>query len=110
MRTHGKRICFGYGTFFPHTFTEQRAVLESFPGGESIALLQHWGVRYVLVGSRSYGEAWPQLGEGLSVNSRLRHVLTLDDLPIYEGDRVLHSLPGSERAFTVDRIYVYEVL
>ena len=110
MRTHGKRICFGYGTFFPHTFTEQRAVLESFPGGESIALLQHWGVRYVLVGSRSYGEAWPQLWEDLSANSSLRHVLTLDDLPIYEGDRVLHSLPGSERAFTVDRIYLYEVL
>ena len=100
MRTHGKKISFGYGTFFPRAFNAQRAVLESFPDGESIALLRRWEVRYVLVGSRSYGAAWPEV----------ERVLTLDDEPIYEGDRLLHLLPGTEQAFIVDRIYVYEVL
>ncbi len=110
MRTHGKKISFGYGTFFPRAFNEQREVLESFPDKESIALLKTWGVRYVLVGARSYGAAWPQLEKDLSAASGLRHALTLDDLPIYVGDRLLHFLPGTERAFIVDRTYVYEVL
>ena len=110
MRTHGKKIAFGYGTFFPRAFNEQRAVLESFPSRESIALLKDWDVRYVLLGSRSYGQAWPQVEKDLSVVSSLRHVLTLDDIPIYEGDRLLRLLPGREPAFVVDRIYVYEVL
>ncbi|UCC76316.1 MAG: hypothetical protein JSW37_12510, partial [Anaerolineales bacterium] len=110
MRTHGKRITFGYGTFFPRAFTEQRPVLEGFPSDESIALLKNWEVRYVLVGSSSYGSAWPQIKNSLSESSGLRHVLTMDDLPIYEGDRLLHLLPGTESAFVVDRIHVYEVL
>ena len=78
--------------------------------GESIALLKSWGVRYILVGARNYGEAWPQVEKGLSVALGLRYVLTMDDLPIYEGDRLLHLLLGTERAFIVDRIHVYEVL
>jgi hypothetical protein len=110
MRVHGKKIAFGYGTFFPRAFNEQRAVLESFPSRESIALLKDWDVRYVLLGSRSYGQAWPQVEKDLSVLSSLRHVLTLEDIPIYEGDRLLRLLPGTERAFVVDRIHVYEVL
>ncbi len=107
---HSKKISFGYGTFFPRAFNEQRTMLESFPSRESIALLKSWGVRYVLMGARSYGSAWPQLEQALSATTGLRHVLTLDDLPIYEGDRLLRLLPGTERAFLVDRIHVFEVL
>jgi len=110
MRTHGRRITFGYGTFFPRAFAEQRPVLEGFPSDESIALLKDWEVRYVLVGSRSYGSVWPQIKNGLSESSGLRHVLTMEDPPIYEGDRLLHLLPGTESAFVVDRIHIYEVL
>lgn len=110
MRTHGKSIVTGYGTFFPHGFNEQRVVLESFPEGGSIALLREWDVRYVLVGARSYEEEWPQVAVSLLGISSLRHVITLDDLPSFEGDRLLHLLPGTERAFVVDRIHVYEVL
>jgi len=110
MRTHGKKVAFGYGTFFPRAFNEQRGVLDSFPSEESIALLKHWAVRYVLVRSRSYGETWPQLKRDLMAASSLRYVLTLDDIPIYEGDRVLHVLPGTQRAFIVDQVHVYEVL
>jgi hypothetical protein len=110
MRTHGKRISFGQSTYFPRFFTENRPLLESFPSKESIALLKSWGVRYVLVGSRYYGAAWPQLERDCSATPGLRYVLTMDDVPTYEGDRVLRLLPGAERAFIVDRIYVYEVL
>jgi len=108
--THEKRICFGYGTFFPQAFNEQRAVLESFPSSASIALLAAWGVRYVLVGAGSFGAAWPQLQQNLAHSSAVRHVATFDDRPIYAGDRLLGLLPGTEQAFVVDRIYVYEVL
>ncbi len=110
MRIHGKSITFGYGTFFPWPFERQRATLESFPSGESIILLKEWDVRYVLVRSRSYGEAWQGIERDLTTVSGLRHVVTLDDEPIYEGDRLFHLMPGTEPAFVVDRIHVYEVL
>jgi hypothetical protein len=110
MRTHGKKISFGYGTFFPRAFTESRAVLDAFPSRESITLLKSWGVRYVLVGTHYYGATWAQLERDCSAAPGLRYVRTMDDVPIYEGDRLLHLLPGTERAFIVDRIYVYEVL
>lgn len=110
MRLHGKKIASGYGTFFPRSFEEQRAVLAAFPRPDSLALLRDWGVRYVLVGARSYGAQWPQLKQECATAPALRHVLTVDDAPVYEGDRVLRLLPGTERAFLVDRIYVYEVL
>jgi len=108
--THGKNISFGYGTFFPRAFSEQRQTLEGFPSPESIALLRAWGVRYVLVGAKSYGSAWPGVEARLTDATDLKHILTLDDDPIYAGDRLLRLLPGTESAFVVDRIHVYEVL
>jgi hypothetical protein len=107
---HGKKISFGYGTFFPRAFDQQRAVLELFPSKESVALLKEWEVRYVLVGEHSYGEAWPQVERDLATANGLRYVLTQDDQPVYKGDRLLHLLPGTERAFVVDRMHVFEVL
>nr|MBC7244097.1 hypothetical protein [Chloroflexota bacterium] len=109
MRIHGKKISFGYGTFFPSAFNEQRTVLDTFPSAASIALLKQWGVRYVLVGAYSYGANWPQLERELATASGLKYVLVMDDVPIYEGDRILRLLPGTEPAFIVDRVYVYEV-
>lgn len=110
MRIHGKSITFGYGTFFPLAFDRRRATLESFPNGDSLVLLKEWDVRYVLVRPRSYGEAWQGVERGLTTVSGLRHVVTLEDKPIYEGDRLFHLMPGTEPAFVVDRIHVYEVL
>jgi hypothetical protein len=109
-RRHGKKIASGYGTFFPRAFTESRPLLLAFPSEASLALLRDWDVRYVLLGARHYGEDWPALEAALSTSPGLRHVITLDDQPIYEGDRLLHLLPGTEQAFVVDRIYVCEVL
>jgi hypothetical protein len=110
MRTHDKNIVSGYGTFFPRTFTDNRPTLEGFPDQDSLALLRDWDVRYVLLGANSYGEAWPKLQDALTESPGLRHVVTLDDQPIYVGDRLLRLLPGTEQAFVVDRIHVYEVL
>jgi hypothetical protein len=111
MRTHGKKVVFGYGTFFPRAFNESRGALDVFPAPGTITLLKSWGVRYVLVGSRYYGLAgWTQLERDCSAAPGLRFVQTMDDVPTYEGDRLLGFLPGTERAFIVDRIYIYEVL
>ncbi|MGC8786316.1 MAG: hypothetical protein ACP5Q1_02695 [Anaerolineae bacterium] len=109
-RVHGKKISFGCGTFLPAAFNRQRAVLDTFPSAESIALLKRWGVRYVLVGARNYGSEWARIKQELDRAPDLRYVIAMDDVPIYEGDRILHLLPGTERSFIVDRIYVYEVL
>jgi hypothetical protein len=110
MRMHDKKLVSGYGTFFPRAFTDSRPILETFPGEASMALLRDWGVRYVLLGATSYAERWPQLEGALLASPGLRYVRAFDDQPIYEGDRLLHLLPGTEQAFIVDRIYVYEVL
>ena len=110
MRTHKKKIISGYGTFFPRAFTDKRPILEGFPNAASLTLLRDWDVRYVLLGANTYGERWAQLKGALSASPDLRHVRTFDDQPIYEGDRLLRLLPGTEQAFVVDRIYVYEVL
>ncbi|OQB28624.1 MAG: membrane protein [Chloroflexi bacterium ADurb.Bin180] len=110
LRTHGKRTSTGYGTFFPQAFNEARPVLESFPSRESLELLQGWNVRYVLLGSRTYGQAWPALERACNDSPGLRYALAVEDEPVYSGDRVLRWLPGTEPAFLVDLIYVYEVL
>jgi hypothetical protein len=110
LRTHGKPITFGYGTFLPRAFDEQRDVLESFPSEGSLALLKRWNVRYALIRRHSYGEAWAQLERDLANSVGLRHIITLDDQFVYEGDRLLYLLPGTERAFIVDSIHVFEVL
>jgi hypothetical protein len=110
MRTHGKPITFGYGTFFPRAFDEQRGVLEGFPSERSLALLKRWNVRYALIRRYSYGEAWEQVEKDLANSVGLRHIITLDDPLVYEGDRLLYLLPGTERAFIVDSVHVFEVL
>ena len=110
MRVHGKRISTGYGTFFPQAFNDARPVLDSFPSSDSLDLLKSWGVRYVLLGSRTYGDAWSELERACSESPGLRHVQTLEDEPVYSGDRVLRWIPGTQAAFLVDLIYVYEVL
>jgi hypothetical protein len=105
-----KRSTFGQSTYFPRSFTEQRALLETFPSEACLRLLKGWGVRYVLIAARSYGQAWAPLSAQLEQSTGLRFVAIFDEEPIYYGDRLLHLLPGKEPAFIVDQFYVYEVL
>jgi hypothetical protein len=105
----GKKIVFGYGTFFPRAFNEQRPVLETFPADDAIALLRDWDVRYVLVSSGWYGQDWPDMQARLAASGSLHLVGAFDEEPVYSGDRVLRSLPEMQRAFIVDRTWVYEI-
>mgnify|MGYP001108588180 CR=1 FL=1 len=52
---HGKRIAYGYGTFYPRDWLAQNAALARFPAPESLAPLRQWGVRYVLVAAENFG-------------------------------------------------------
>lgn len=108
--THGKRIAYGYGTFFPQGFKEAREALDSFPSLESIKVMRGWHVRYVLVGSRAFGERWPEIERAVENITDLRLVAIVDEQPVYHDDRLLGSRPGYEDAFLVDRVYIYELL
>ena len=58
---HSKPIVTGYGTFVPQHFEEKVSILETFPREGSLAVLQDWQVRYVLVNSVRYGSNWPAM-------------------------------------------------
>lgn len=105
--SHGQSIASGYGTFFPSAFNEQRGTLETFPAEECLALLREWGVRYVLVGSRPYGAQWTAIERALQQAPGVNLKEVIDDLPVYQGDRLLRLSPVMKPAEVVDRIYVY---
>jgi hypothetical protein len=106
---HGKPVVYGYGAFFPISYRQVRPVLWEFPTAESIALLQDWGVRWVLVGAESYGAEWPAVQQRLEQADALRLVATFDEEPAYHTGWLAAALPDFGRAFIVDRVYVYEM-
>jgi len=120
--THGKKIAYGYGTFLPRAYREAEDVLRRFPDLESMGLLRDWNVRYVLVSASWYGAEWGEMARKLAATPGLRHVLTIRDEPIYEGDRLLRWVPasravpvtevvdGQPKAYLVDTIHVYEII
>ena len=122
QRVHGQPIAYGYGTFAPAAYESARRSLESFPSDEALATLRAWGVRYLVVGVRSYGERWPAVAQALAARADLRAVWRGEDLPRYHGDRLLHRLPpdpavpatelvaGDRRAFLDDELVVYEMM
>jgi len=109
-RLHGKPIAFGYGTFFPRSFEEQRGVLDHFPEERGVDLLRSWQVRYVLVHPDFYGEAWTAVERSLRASPSLRLHGVWQSASPFEGDRVLRHLPGTESAFFDERVLVFEVL
>jgi hypothetical protein len=60
--------------------------------------------------STSYGEAWSELEQTVATKQSLRYVTTIQEDPIWSGDRVLRHLPEHAWLFVVDRIYVYEIV
>jgi hypothetical protein len=121
QRVHGRPIAYGYGTFMPKAYEQSAQVLESWPSEEAIALLRRWGIRYILVGARSYGAEWPGLEPVLAKTPALEEVVVLQDVPLYHGDRLLALVPstsdvpstelvGGERAaYLNDEIHVYKL-
>jgi len=106
---HGRPIVYGYGAFFPRCYRQVRPVLWDFPTGQAIALLRDWGVRYVLVGAKSYGAQWADVQDRISQFDALRLVATFDEEPVYHSGWLSESLPDFGRALIVDRVYVYEL-
>jgi hypothetical protein len=81
-RTHGKRIAFAYGTYYPYWYREQYPELESCPQPACLELLRDWEIELLL--------------------------LNLDDMPA--GPELVRQLDGSpalERAIELDSIVVY---
>jgi hypothetical protein len=106
---HGKPVVYGYGAFFPHRYRQARPVLWNFPSAESILLLQEWGVKYVLVGAKSYGAEWPAVERRIGEFAALRPVAAFDEKQVYHPGWLAKALPDFGRAFIVDRVYVYEL-
>jgi hypothetical protein len=85
-------------------------VLSRFPDSECITLLKRWDVRYILVCSTSYGEAWGQLSSRIAANPNLQYVTSIQEESISTGDRLLTHMPEYGWWFVVDKVYVYEIV
>jgi hypothetical protein len=85
--THGRQMAMGYGTFVPRPFQEKRAVLDTFPSVESLAVLAEWQVRYVLVRSAGYGDRWPEVSARIGELEGLRLVQRMEGIDVYVLER-----------------------
>lgn len=120
-RVHGQPIAYGYGTFAPMAHRQALKKLSDWPSEEAIGLLRTWGVKYALVGARSYGDAWPDLQRAIQATPDLEEVAVFTDRPLFHGDRLLRYVPpspdvpvtelinGSRRAYLDDEIHVYVI-
>ncbi len=106
---HGKPIVYGYGPFFPRRYRELRPVLWDLPTEQAVDLLRDRGVRYVLVGSESYGAQWPDIESRIRQLDALHPVATFAEQPVYHSGWLAESQPDFGRAFVVDQVHVYEL-
>ncbi len=106
---HGKPVVYGYGGFFPQWYRQVRPALWDFPSEGSLALLNEWGVRYVLVGADSYGDNWPEMERALMEVPSLQRVAAFREVATYHEGWFARQLSDFGRAFVVDTVYVYEM-
>lgn len=117
---HGKKISYGYGTFYPKAWRQAVAGLAAFPDAASLDLLRSWGVRYVLLGEGAYkaglvdnpGDTWELIQERMKATPDLRLVQTFDEVSPVSGDNLSPKLgqPWPLQNVVTDRTYVYEVM
>lgn len=117
---HGKKISYGYGTFYPKAWRAAVTALSDFPNPEAVDLLRSWNVRYVLLGEGAYkaglvdtaGDSWDKVQERLKTTSGLRYVTTFDEASPTIGDHLSARLtnPWLFIPAAIDRTHVYEVL
>jgi hypothetical protein len=117
---HGKKISYGYGTFYPKEWREAMQLLANFPTPEGVDLLRSWNVRYVLLGEGAYkagmvdtpGDTWEKVQERLQNTPDLRYVRTFDEVSPAIGDRLSSKLtsPWLVVPAVVDRTDVYQIL
>jgi len=117
---HRRPMAYGHGTFYPQGFLAVKdTILAHFPATETLDLLQQWGVRYVLVGARSYdagwgdlpGQDWESVSHDIEATGRLRHILTMEEEPLWFDERVSDVIEGnlSVDPITVDEVHIYEL-
>jgi hypothetical protein len=116
---HGKKISYGYGTFFPTAWREAVTPLGNFPNPEAIALLRSWNVRYVCIGQGAYeeglvdatGDTWQKVQERLANTPELRLVRTFDEASPVTGDSLSAKLskPWNVYPTIADKTHIYEL-
>lgn len=120
-RQSGKSIAYGYGTYMPSAYRAWQKRLADFPGEESMQAIGEVGVRYVLVGLKSYGADEADMRRRLGEQTKLRLVYTAEERPVLQGDRLTRlvapsAAPTTEYigdtryAYLTDEIAVYEVI
>jgi hypothetical protein len=107
---HGKSICDGSPPFAPEGHQAAQPLLRAFPQAETVELLQKWRVRYVLVGARSYGADWEGTLAEISTRPALRLREVFEDVPVYHDVGLWNWVPGYDRHWPVEQVYVYELL
>ena len=120
-RVHGQPVAYGYGTFAPSSYRAAQSVLESWPSEEALALLRQWGIRYALVGERSYGETWTEVQGRIDRLPGVREVAVFEDESLYHEGRlsrlvkpapdvpVTELMNGRRRDLLQDRVWVYAI-
>ena len=121
QRIHRQPIAYGYGTFVPSAYRRAVGEVAEWPSQPSLDTLRSWGIRFVLVGARSYGGRWPAVREGMASLQGLNEVGVFEDAPVWHGDRLLRQVaPSSDvpvtelvsgdlQAYLHDEIHVYEI-
>lgn len=120
-RFHRQPVAYGYGSFTPRQFAQVRPTLSAWPSTDTLELLREWGIRYVLVGARSYGDRWPSVRSAIGALPGVREVATWEETERFRGDRLLGLLPeddavpatekvaGQLAAYLRDEIHVYAI-
>jgi len=120
-RVHGQPIAYGYGTFAPRAYRQGIKAVQDWPSEGALETLRAWGIRYVLMGARSYGEAWPAVRGAVEALPGIREVAVFEDRPIYQGDRLFKLLrpraevpateliSGERRSYLQDEVHVYAI-
>jgi len=120
-REHGKEIAYGYGTYMPRAYRAWQQHLADFPDDESLSAIREAGIRYILVGLKSYGDGEQEMRQRLAATPHLHLVATFKERPVLRDDRLINlvesspAVPPTEMigtvryAYLVDEIAVYEL-
>jgi hypothetical protein len=83
-RYHHKPVVFGYGTYLPLIYRQRHPDLLTFPDDPALDQLAEWGVRYILITIPTVRDERTFTMAQVDAQPRLRHVVTLADVAVYE--------------------------
>jgi hypothetical protein len=108
---YGKPVAYGYDTFEPGPWREQRPALVRFPEDAALDVLRSWGVRYVVVSANAYGADWQGTSEFLRSLPRLRHIADFQEARAWEVDpAVVDARPDMEEYLAPDTFSLFELV